>query len=333
MGEPRPGSDRPGGRALDPDRQDRQDRQDQQDQQSQQEQQELELRVLLERAVPRLPDPEGRLAGVRERVVLARRRRRTAGAAAATVTALVLAGVLLPGVLRGGSGPVLPAAPVPSVSHHDDDGGRDDGDGRDGRGATPEPSRSDGQDERVRFPQLGGLSLRLLPGWRAQKSPEDAVSGPYAHAFLANQPLADHPPACDTKELTECGPIVSLLPGGALVSIAPASGDARSIELQGLSELSLAGSPSSFCRNIGGTKEYGALLAGPSNRAEFTVSLCLGGDSPVVVEDVHTMIASADFVTGPDEPPTNGSTATAATGSGPTHSGPTFSATPPRNAK
>ncbi|MEV7427701.1 hypothetical protein [Streptomyces sp. NPDC091212] len=324
VGEPRPGSGPVDGRAGDQDQQDQQDQQSQGQGQGQQEQQEQELRVLLERAVPRLPDPEGRLAGVRERVVLARRRRRTAGAAAATVTALVLAGVLLPGVLRGGSGPVPPAAPVPSVH---DDGGRDGG----GRGATPEPSRSDGQDERVRFPQLGGLSLRLLPGWRAQMSPEDAVSGPYAHAFLANQPLADHSPACDTKELTECGPIVSLLPSGALVSIAPASGDARSVELQGLSELSLVGSPSSFCRNIGGVNEYGALLGGPSNRAEFAVSLCLGGDSPVVVEDVHTMIASADFVTGPDEPPTNGSTA--ATSSGPTHSGPTSSPTPPRNAK
>ena len=119
------------------------------------EEQEQELRVLLERAVPRLPDPEGRLLRVRERVGRIRRRRRATGATALTVTGLVLAGTFLPGVLRGSgseSGPVLPAAPVPSNS-----------------------SRAIEHDGPVQFRGVAGLILRLPEGWQALEMPGESA--------------------------------------------------------------------------------------------------------------------------------------------------------------
>ncbi|MFJ1749014.1 hypothetical protein ACIOJD_22620 [Streptomyces sp. NPDC088116] len=110
-----------------------------------------ELRVLLERAVPRLPAPEGRLSQVRERVGRIRRRRRATGAAALTVTGLVLAGTFLPGALRGSgpeSEPVPPAAPAPSTT-----------------------SRAVAHDGLVQFRNVAGLILRLPKGWQALETP------------------------------------------------------------------------------------------------------------------------------------------------------------------
>ena len=58
--------------------------------------------MLLERATPRLPAPEGRLQQVRERIARRRRRRRAGGGGAVAVAALVLAGTLAPDALREG---------------------------------------------------------------------------------------------------------------------------------------------------------------------------------------------------------------------------------------
>ncbi|MFJ1649692.1 hypothetical protein [Streptomyces sp. NPDC088258] len=320
VGEPRPGSGPPDGREGDPDQR-----------------HEQELRILLERAVPRLPDPESRWADVRERVVRARRRRRTVGAAAATVTAFVLAGVVLPSALRGGSERIPPAAPAPSLSHPEGDG-RGDGDSPDGGGggrgdggrdASPAPSRPGGQGGRVHFPELNGVSLRLLAGWRALEYPEAVGSGPYSHTVLVNGPVAGRSPECvegeaEGGEGEGCGPMASLLSGGALVGFAPAPEKDRSVVLTGAPVLRPVEALSPVCLGAGGVAEYTALLAGPSDTAELTVSLCASGDAPEAVEDVHTMIASADFGTETDRNPSEAATA-------PARNGPT--STPPGNAK
>ncbi|MEW1719542.1 hypothetical protein [Streptomyces sp. NPDC093109] len=273
--------------------------------QGQEQEQEQELRILLERAVPRLPTPEGRLDDVRQRVVRTRRRRRrTAGAAAVTVTGLVVAGVLLPGLLPGGERPALPASPAPSITAPSITAPSVT--------APPAPAPSlsattdPGEGLRTRFPQLGALSLRLLPGWQAPTVRTGTPATPSGPGYLANQPLAPYDPDCSDRDSLGCRPLRTLLPSGALARItAPVNATDQA-------RLAPANSLSSFCQAVGAAKEYIGAFGGPAPvgngaasgaDAAFTVTLCLGSDSPGIVEDVHTMISSADFGTEATEAP------------------------------
>ncbi|HET6859801.1 MAG TPA: hypothetical protein VFH94_22255, partial [Streptomyces sp.] len=153
--------------------------------------QERELRDLLERVVPRLPSPEGRMDGVRRRVAR-RRQRRTAGAAVLAVAGIALAGSLLPDALRGSS----QALPVPPATRPA------------APSTTPVPS--------VRYPGLGGLGVRLPDGW-------DGLSAPGKHptGFAANVPMAAHKAPCTLPPEQFCAPLMEKLgPGEGVIAFA-----------------------------------------------------------------------------------------------------------------
>ncbi|MFJ2215047.1 hypothetical protein ACIQVO_31670 [Streptomyces sp. NPDC101062] len=269
-----------------------------------------ELRVLLERAAPRLPSPEGRLEQVRERIVRGRRRRRTAGAAAAAVTGLVLAGAVLPGVLRGGPEQVLPAATVPGPVPT---AGSSESTARDRSGETPTPDGA-----YVSFPHLRGLTLRPPSRWYAVDVPPDGPSGAPARGFVSSRPLTPYDATCPVERRSDCPPVRTLGPGGALVTLVARGAETPATPattVRDRSEPRLLAEPSRGCRQIGGTREYSALLGGAVDHSEAptaapgtgepasvdpvaTVSLCVAGDAPGSVEAVHTMISGADFTTG-----------------------------------
>ncbi|MEV8395150.1 MULTISPECIES: hypothetical protein [unclassified Streptomyces] len=253
---------------------------------------ERELRILLERAVPRLPAPEGRLHGVRERIARTRRRRRTAGTAAAAVTGLVLAGTLLPGVSRVGEESTPPASSAPSVTAPP---------------ATPPPAPSpgDGRDRRTRFAQVAGLTLRLPDTWGALDVPEDVRYKQPARGFVSSQPLVPYEQPCPGNDPGLCLPVAPLRPGGVLVTLVARSGIDLSPKAQDPPALYPSDSPSAACRKIAGTQEFYGLIGGvPAPYSAITVTLCVAGDSPGTVEDAHAMITGADFGRAPENAPT-----------------------------
>ncbi|WP_326611328.1 hypothetical protein OG949_18625 [Streptomyces scopuliridis] len=263
---------------------------------------ERELRILLEKAVPRLPAPEGRLHGVRERVARNRRRRRTAGAAAAAVTGLALAGTLLPGVPRAPES-TPPASSAPSVTAPPDTG----------PSATPPPSTappstappdtasppptpSDAWDRRTRFAHVAGLALRLPDTWQALDVPEDARYKQPARGFVSTQRLVPYDLPCPGNDPSLCLPAQALRPGGALVTLVADSGTGLSAKIQDPPALYPSAGPSPACRKIAGTREFTGLIGGaPAPFSAVVVTVCVAGDSPGTVEDAHAMITGADF--------------------------------------
>lgn len=269
---------------------------------------ERELRILLERAVPRLPAPEGRLHGVRERVTRNRRRRRTAGAAAAAVTGLALAGTLLPAVLRAGPESTPPASSAPSVTAPPHTGPSATStptpttapsDLASLGTASPDPTPSDtrdARDRRTRFAQVAGLSLRLPDTWQALDVPEDARYKQPARGFVSTQRLDPYDRPCPGNDRSLCLPVEALRPGGALVTLVAVSGADLSAKAEEPPALHASDSLSPACRKIAGTQEFTGLIGGvPAPYSAVTVTVCVAGDSPGTVEDVHAMITGADF--------------------------------------
>ncbi|MEV7679065.1 hypothetical protein AB0O64_11000 [Streptomyces sp. NPDC088341] len=280
--------------------------------------QEQELRILLERAVPRLPAPEERLRRVRDRVRRARRRRRTGGAAAAAVTGLVLAGTFLPGVLRGGPQPqpLPPAAPGPSVTEWRDSAlqdptGRPDPAASQDSTASPTPTQEpptpgDG----YRFESIAGLTLRLPGNWQALDMPGDGGTKLTALGYVSSEPLTAYGRPCVRKTKDACLPVRSLRPGGALVTFEPLNGLATPAKVQRPPVLHASDGPSPDCRVIGGTRQFTGLLGDKAVPATaVAVTLCVSGDAPGTAEDVSAMVTGADFGkgTGTASPPTRSS--------------------------
>ncbi|MFE4174420.1 hypothetical protein ACFRR7_20610 [Streptomyces sp. NPDC056909] len=283
--------------------------------QEQEHEQEQELRILLERAVPRLPAPEERLRRVRERVRRARRRRRTGGAAAAAVTGLVLAGTFLPGVLRGGPQPLPPAAPGPSVTDWRDSAAQDPTGQRDPAASqdptaspTPTPTQEPpAPGDRYRFEPVAGLVLRLTGDWRALDMPEDGGLKLTALGYVSSEPLTAYERPCVPKTKGGCLPVRSLPPGGALVTFEPLNGLATPAKVQRPPVLHASDDPSPDCRVIGGTRQFTGLLGDKAVPATaVAVTLCVSGDAPGTAEDVSAMVTGADFGkgTGTASPPT-----------------------------
>ncbi|MFE4537881.1 hypothetical protein ACFRKB_22805 [Streptomyces scopuliridis] len=274
---------------------------------------ERELRILLEKAVPRLPAPEGRLHGVRERVARNRRRRRTAAAAAAAVAGLALAGTLLPGVLRAGPEATPPASAAPSVTASPDTG----------PSATPPPSAAtqdsatqdsttpsagipdtatqgpvpgDARDQRTRFAHVAGLTLQLPDTWQALDVPEDPRYKQPARGFVSTQRLVPYDRDCPGNGPSPCLPVRLLRPGGALVTLVADSGTDLSAKSQDPPALSVSARLSPACRKIAGTQEFTGLIGGaPAPSSAVVVTVCVAGDSPGTVEDAHAMVTGADF--------------------------------------
>ncbi|MFD9869017.1 hypothetical protein ACFXI8_01940 [Streptomyces niveus] len=236
--------------------------------------QERELRVLLERAVPRLPAPEERLRRVRERAARSRRRRRVAGTAAVVVTGLAVAGTLLPGFLRGGPGEgAPPASPAPTVTADAATGGR-----------------------AVRFPDLLDLTLRLPAGWQALAVPGDPAD---PRGYVVGLRVPGTPATCADGPRNGCDPYRELRPGGVLVSLDLTKFGGLHTKVRDPAELYALDEPSLLCSKLKGTEEYGALLAGPDAGVDvgIQVSVCIAGTgagSPIP-DDVRAMIAGAKY--------------------------------------
>ncbi|MFD5895184.1 hypothetical protein [Streptomyces sp. NPDC060366] len=243
----------------------------------QQQEQEEELRVLLERAVPRLPAPEERLRRVRERAGRSRRRRRVARTAVVAVTGLVVAGTFLPGFLRGDPGEgAPPASPAPTVT----------ADGATGVRA-------------VRFPDLRDLTLRLPTGWQALAVPGDPAHATDPRGFVADHRVPTIASTCGDGQRSGCDPFRALRPGGVLVSLDLRKFTGLHTKVRDPAELYALDEPSPLCRKLKGTQEYGALLAGPDPGADIgiQVSVCVAGagaGSPIL-DDVRAMIAGAKY--------------------------------------
>lgn len=238
---------------------------------------EQELRVLLERAVPRLPAPEERLRRVRERAARSRRRRRAAGTTAVAVTGLVVAGAFLPGFPRGDpDGGAPPASPAPTATADDGTGSR-----------------------AVRFPDLVDLTLRLPAGWQALALPGDAAHRTDPRGFVADQRVPTIPTTCADEPESGCDPYRPLRPGGVLVSLDMTKFAGLHTKVGDPAELYALDGPSPVCRKLKGTEEYGVLLAGPDPGVDvgIQVSVCVAGagaGSPIL-DDVRAMIAGAKY--------------------------------------
>lgn len=272
---------------------------------------ERELRVFLERAVPRLPAPTDRLGRVRERAERARRRRIAAGAAA-SVAALALAGALLPGLAGRGGPEVVPPAATPT-------------------GPAPVPDEGAAPGERtVRYPQLLGLELRLPASWRALEVGRDARTGALAAGFASPQRLAPYKQPCKPPESDGwCAPFRQLvLDGGALLALrpvieeneptttprAPAPGDLRAAPV------------TRSCVLLGGRRQYETVLPTRKPGTGVAVELCLpAGSDERRLDEARRILASARFPepkdrglpTGPTAPtgPTGPTAPTGPTGS------------------
>ncbi|WP_129772885.1 hypothetical protein [Streptomyces sp. L-9-10] len=266
---------------------------------------ERELRILLQRAVPRLPAPEGRLREVRERVARNRRRRRTAGAAA-TVTGLALAGTLLPGVLRAGEESTPPAASAPSVTAAPPTRPPATGPSLAPVPDSSSPSAGDEQAQRTRFAHVAGLLLRLPDTWQALDVPEDARYKQPARGFVSTQRFVPYEQSCSGEDRSLCLPVQALRPGGALLTLVAHQGAGLSAKAEDPPVLYPSDSPSPACREVMGTQEFTGLIGGaPAPDSAVIVTLCVAGDAPGTVEGARAMVTGADFGRGPVTDPSD----------------------------
>ncbi|MFE7128410.1 hypothetical protein [Streptomyces sp. NPDC057617] len=261
---------------------------------------ERELRILLERTVPRLPAPEGLLGRVRERARRTRRRRRTAGAAAAAVTGLAVAGTVLPGLLRDVPEPAPPAASASAVPGPSEP-------------TVPAPVDTAWQAPHagsgVRFERVAGVTLRLPERWQALEVPDDGRLKVAARGFVSSQDLTPYGLPCQVKAAETCLPVAALGPDDALLTLVPMTLDGLKNKIEQPPVLYGSDSPSPGCRAIRGTREYSGLLGGtPAPYTAISLTLCVHGDAPGTVEDVTAMVSGADFgkgtVTAPTHTPT-----------------------------
>ncbi|MFK8910203.1 hypothetical protein [Streptomyces sp. YS-3] len=219
------------------------------------------LRVLLERAVPRLPVPASRLDKVRERLAR-RRRRRAAGGAAAAVVSLVAAGALLPDALRTDTQRVPPAALPQGLT-----------------GPTG---------VRVSFPAIGGLTLRLPASWDALRLPDGVgqKTNTLPDGYVAAQPLKPYEEACSPPEKSDgsgvlCEPLDRLVPGGLLLSLWALPGGRDGAEaLPPGTPLERARDVPPGCRRMGATSYYTTTRATPDAATVLYATLCADGTDP-----------------------------------------------------
>ncbi|MGN9791751.1 hypothetical protein ACTMTU_11760 [Streptomyces sp. OZ13] len=242
---------------------------------------ESELRVLLERAVPRLPAPTERMQRVRERVARRRRSRRAAGGAACAVSALIVAGTLLPGAGQGG-GSALPAASAPFP-----------------------PSSSAPHLVKLRFDGPAGLVLPLPSSWDVLEVEADPRQKATTRGYAATQPLSTYDRPC-SRDPWGCPPVKTLKGGGALLVVTaehPGPLGKKALEPPVLHE---SGTVSPGCRAIGGVQELSGLIGGPGAGDPLaTAHLCLAEDAGGALSEARHMIAGARFVpTGADTGPT-----------------------------
>ncbi|MHA6762815.1 hypothetical protein [Streptacidiphilus sp. PAMC 29251] len=242
--------------------------------------QENELRILLERAVPRLGAPEQRLQQVRERI-RRRRRRRTGGALtaalAAVATALAVGLPLHSGPARPTDTVQIPVAQSPTA------------------GADAPPTAP----PRVGFPDLAGLSLVLPAHWRHVNTVEQSPKG--AIAFVSDQPLKLVQKSCPDGSGEVCPVAVGLSPANRVLlsfQLEYVPGHTK----QGITSAQLQKSElEPACRAFGGTSQLSAVLTTASSLpgAVVVVAACLNHATPALTTLVQDIVQSAQFSPAP----------------------------------
>lgn len=247
---------------------------------------ERELRVLLERAVPQLPAPAQRLDGVRDRV-RRRRRRRAAGTATLAVSAVALAGLLVPGFVRDrarpetvppASAPGTGALPAPEAKEPDPEGSSS---------LPPQPTTTPTLDSRTRYPGIGGMSASLPREWRVLRMAEAG--------FAATQPMAAYKKPCADEIDGYCSPLNQpLRPDGAVLifQIADPAGSLAA-KIRGFHQVQKVELLKS-CRRFGADEQLASATAATdlSSDAVVTVTACLYRATPARLEQVREAMTS-----------------------------------------
>jgi hypothetical protein len=261
-----------------------------------------ELRILLARDTPRLPAPEGRMAGVRERAARTRRRRRAALALGCGAGALAVAAALLPGVFRTAESPAGPAAPAAPASP----------------GAPERPTRDWSYD------RLGGLVLRLPGRWHTQVVRLPTPDLLDARGYAALRPF---PAPRDGSVTVDCVPgnrthclfsrplgftdVLLTLDTVSDPGVAAEADDAGPV-------LRKSSRVTPDCAAILGTASYTALIGGsPEPATVVRAEVCLARDAPAeALAELRRALAGARFADTPGSagPRTGGDALTDAEG-------------------
>ncbi|MYS20360.1 hypothetical protein GA0115240_119024 [Streptomyces sp. DvalAA-14] len=224
----------------------------------------------------------------------------------AAVLLVAAAGLLLPGARAGhpAAAPSASGAPtlVPPASGTPPRGRSNSpisdsptSDGPASDGPTPEvpgtgPPTPPGS-RLFRFAGPPGLELILPAGWSTLKSP-DAKSW-----FVSSQQLGLPADGCAHPLDDFCTPLAhTLTSGGVLVMLQPQHSQAMADKFRftgtklGDEQLVPA------CRNVGGTSQWGALVADPAGSdALVEVTVCLSRPTAHVQTQVRDMVRTADF--------------------------------------
>ncbi|MFJ3445824.1 hypothetical protein ACIPM2_32145 [Streptomyces sp. NPDC086081] len=215
----------------------------------------VEVRALLERAVPQLTAPADRMGRIRHRV----RRRRLRRTAAAAAVALVAAAIAVwPGT---GWPPGREPASVPPAA----------------------TASADTHEWVVRFPDAGNLVLTLPDGWQARTvARTDRPTMVYA-ATQSLSPGAVEPGCAEglahRRDAFACAPLTALERGGAIVSFAPVEAPDTTLPLT--ATLSPTAALGEACKGLGGRLEYPArsVVRSADGAYALQVSICLGEPS------------------------------------------------------
>lgn len=247
--------------------------------------QERELRLLLDRVVPQLPMPAQRLERIKARARV-RRRRRQAGLAATAVAAVALAGLTLPGGVRSQESAGVPAGTSAALTEPTTHASAT-------RTEPPTlpPTRASTTDSRydeAAFPDAGGVTLALPPGWYRA-----ATTGT---GYVATQPLA--PAKCLVKKMTYCSPLAApLRPGGVLVLLV-AEHNAAVARKADLDRSARAVDTPKSCRVLGGSSELEVLLADasqPKSDVVVTASICMAPPTGKRKDEARALVLGAKF--------------------------------------
>jgi hypothetical protein len=238
---------------------------------------EHELRLLLERGVPRLGAPAQRMREVRRRVL--RRRRRRFATLGAVVSVVAVAGgfaVLRPDVPPSSAGPPGGAAtaPVPTPD------------------APPTPTADPSRGSVVR---LDGLTFALPEGWRLTRphTPSALV------AYVSNQPLGARIPCPDPAvDGFACAPWARLGKGGVLVFFRLTKTPIGKAAAPGRFALEGPHLPNKDCRVLGGDQEvigWGTPAGGAGQGVAANAYACLNHADDATTGAVLTVFDTAFY--------------------------------------
>ncbi|WP_405584387.1 hypothetical protein [Streptomyces sp. NBC_01190] len=243
-----------------------------------------ELRVLLERAVPQLPSPPGRLAQVRARV-RRRARRRTAGLSVAAVLVIAAAGLVLPGLSHPAdeAGPSAARTRAPLAPLTTSGAGSSNG--------ATRPPTSLAENPLHHFPELSGLDLRLPADWYTLVPPGQQT------VYVSSQRLALPPDHCLHPLDDFCTPLaVTLRTGGVLMRLELQHNQPLAEKMNAHDRLVGTAAVVSACRTVLGTTQLAASFGdGTGSDVLIVAEACLARPTEPQTALVRDLLLTANF--------------------------------------